>query len=32
MEANITLGIIAFIGVTLAYGKYLSEQKKISKQ
>lgn len=29
MEANIILGIIAFIAITLAYGKYLAENKEI---
>ena len=27
MEANIVLGLIAFIATTLAYGKYLAQER-----
>jgi len=27
MEANIVLGLIAFIAMTLAYGKYLAQER-----
>jgi len=27
MEANIILGVIAFIAITLAYGKHLAQEK-----